>query len=172
MLNNVHCLKSALYALGSLPFVMWLTVTIRTVDVYIFTLKGNKSCHYDSLKQIHSPKRRVSSYVIYCRQWITCNITLFNRMMEIRRTQLYWNILYLLYSFIQATGFDLIKGSLLGHRSIYKSQMVYTYLPGSTRYPTKQPFKLQPPVRCVPVTDFDDINQFNTTKYLVSYLPS
>jgi hypothetical protein len=31
--------------------------------------------------------------------------------------------------------------------------------------------KLQPPVQCVPVTDFDDINQFNITKYLVSYIP-
>jgi hypothetical protein len=51
--------------------------------------------------------------------------------MEIRRTQLYWNILYLLYGFIQATCFDPLKGSSSGHRSIYKSHMVYAYLPGS-----------------------------------------
>jgi hypothetical protein len=43
----------------------------------------------------------------------------------------------------------------------------------TTRYPTQQPFKLQPPVQCVPVTDLDDINQFNITKYLylISYIP-
>jgi hypothetical protein len=29
----------------------------------------------------------------------------------------------------------------------------------------------QPPVHGVPVTDFDDINHFNETKYLVSYIP-
>jgi hypothetical protein len=38
-----------------------------------------------------------------------------NRMMEIHRTQL-----CLLYSFIQATCFDPLKGSSSGHRSIYK----------------------------------------------------
>jgi heme A synthase len=32
----------------------------------------------------------------------------------------YCNILYLLYSFIQATCFDPLKGSSSGHRSIYK----------------------------------------------------
>jgi hypothetical protein len=47
------------------------------------------------------------------------------RMMEIRRTQLYCNILYLLYSFIQATCFDPLKGSSSGHRSIYRSHMIY-----------------------------------------------
>jgi hypothetical protein len=45
-----------------------------------------------------------------------CNNSL-NRKMEIRRTQLYWNILYLLYSFIQTTCFNPLKGSLSGHRS-------------------------------------------------------
>jgi hypothetical protein len=43
------------------------------------------------------------------------------RMMEICRTQPYWNILCMLYSFIQATCFDPLNGSSSGHRSIYKS---------------------------------------------------
>jgi hypothetical protein len=47
-----------------------------------------------------------------------------NRMMEIRETQLHRNILYLLYSCIQPTCFDPLKGSSSGHRSIYKSHMV------------------------------------------------
>jgi hypothetical protein len=34
----------------------------------------------------------------------------------------------------------------------------------TTRYPMQQPFKLQPPVQSVPVTDIDDINQFNMIK--------
>jgi hypothetical protein len=51
-------------------------------------------------------------------------ISLFYKTMYFRRTQLYWNVLYLLYKFIQATCFDPLKGSSSGRRSIYKSHMV------------------------------------------------
>jgi hypothetical protein len=59
--------------------------------------------------------------------WPTCR----NRIIEIRRTQLYWNVLYLLYNFIQATCFDLLKRG--HHHAIEvftKSHKVYAYLLG------------------------------------------
>jgi hypothetical protein len=39
------------------------------------------------------------------------------------------------YSIIQETCFDPLKGSSSGRRSIYKSHVVYAYLPGSRSVP-------------------------------------
>jgi hypothetical protein len=76
-------------------------------------------------------KKNVVTYLLYSSSGAIPVVCVLNRMIEICRTQLYWNILYLLYSFIQATCFDPLKGSSSGRRSIYKSNKVYAYLLGS-----------------------------------------
>jgi hypothetical protein len=116
-LSLLDCMKWMSHAATCTIQTSWWQ-PYRDCAVQVQTSETSKSCpriYWFSVRDLARPetkfKRKDLSGAIPVEY-------ILNRMMEICRTLLYWNMLYLLYSFIQATCFDPPKGSSSG---LYKT---------------------------------------------------